>query len=360
MYATLYGQRTEIEPDERHFHRGIDGAWNLQKSSLPSVEIMHAFERLDRKCLMLLFDSADQFWDTVEKSDFNIIHAGLDPEALCSRDDFNRACMDMQNPLERKLIFYYCVRNYSHVAQNIVNHILISLGDAYALLSEPNLHEDIPLDVQSYGHGEGYRNTSSPSGFRIWTNINFCIEKTVSFLDYTAKYVFELSNIKPDIAPGKPKAAHITFGKWNDAKLARGTSLSAMSNELRLLTALRDETVHSGTIDHFSRIYEHTIGAQVKRRFILLPDHDNGKILTAPGRKRFYNQDNHLNSLLPTVLDRVFGDALSSLNQIDNNIASRWNDPESYFTRYSEVSETIENAAKTGTFIKFSPIPSQK
>lgn len=128
-----------------------------------------------------------------------------------------------------------------------------------------------------------------------------------------------------------------------------------MSDELRLINALRDETVHNGTIDHFSRIYEHTSGFKVKRRFILLPDHENGRILTAAGRKRFYSQDNHLNAVLPSILDSVFGDILSSLKEIDRRIESQWDNPESYFERHSEISEAIDTAAKTGAFMKFYP-----
>lgn len=355
MYATLYGQRTEAEPEERHFQRSPDGIWHLRKPGLPADKIMDAFERLNLKCLQLLFANADEFWDALEASNFNIIQAGLDPEALCSRDEFNDARKEISNPVEEKLILYYSIRNYNHVAQNVINHILITLGDAYRLLSEPNLHEDVPLKVQGGRDGESYRSTVSPSGFRIWTSVNFCIEKTVSLLDFTAKYVFELSQIKPGVVPRKPKASRVTFGKWRDAKLGKGTPLSTMSNELRLITALRDETVHNGTIDHFSRIYEHTVGAEVKRRFILFPDHQEGKIHTAAGRKRFFRQDNHLNAALPSILDRVFADILSSLNEIDRRIEPQWDAPESYFERYSEISETIDMAAKTGAFMKFDP-----
>lgn len=355
MYATLYGQRTEVEPEGRHFHRTPDGIWHLCRSALPANEIMEAFENLNLKCLQLLFESAEEFWDALEASNFNIIQAGLDPEALCSRDVFNDACKDMTSDLDKKLIFYYSIRNHNHVAQNIITHILIGLGDAYGLLSEPNLHENVPLDVQAGRDGENYRSTVSPSGFRIWSNINFCIEKTISLLDFTTKYVFELSHIKPGVMPGKPKARHLTFGKWKDAKLAKGTPLSTMSDELRLITALRDETVHNGTIDHFSRIYEHTSGSEVKRRFILLPDHDKGRILTAAGRKRFFDQDNHLNAVLPSFLDSVFCDVLSSLNEIDRRIDARWDDPESYFERHTEISDAINLAAKTGAFMQFNP-----
>ena len=107
------------------------------------------------------------------------------------------------------------------------------MGDAYALLSEPNLYEDIPLNVQAYEIEEHVRSTVSPSGHRIWTNVSFCIEKTVSFLDFTTKYVFEISHIKREAVPKKPKESNVTFGNWKDAKFAKDTPLSEWSDELR-------------------------------------------------------------------------------------------------------------------------------
>ena len=354
MYATLYGQRSEVEPEETHFHRAPNGIWHLKKASLLENEIMDAFERLNLKCIQLLFDSADQFWDTIETSNFDVIHAGIDPEALCSRDEFADELHKIKNPLEHKLIYYYSVRHYNHVAQNILKHILISLGDAYALLSEPNLHEDVPLLVQAHGEGEIFRNTISPSGHRIWTNISFCTEKTVSFLDFMTKYVFELSQINLGAVPNKPKARNETFRSWSKIKLAEGTALSEWSDELRLIHALRDETVHNGTIDHHAKIYEHAIGSAVQRRFILLPDHEKGRFLTSAGRKRFYRQDNHLNVVLPSILETVFRDALSSLNEIDRGIGDQWDNPNSYFERHSDFHAAIQSAEDMGAFIKSS------
>jgi hypothetical protein len=354
MYATLYGQRTEIEPEETHFHRAPNGIWHLQKASLLEDEVMDAFERLNLKCIQLLFDSAEQFWDTIETSNFDVIHAGIDPEALCSRDEFAEELHKMENPLEKKLIYYYSVMHYNHVAQNILKHILISLGDAYAFLSEPNLYEDVPLSVQAYGEGEVFRNSISPTGHRIWANISFCIEKTVSFLDFMTKYVFELSQVNLGAVSNKPKARNETFRSWSKIKLAKGTALSEWSDELRLIHALRDETVHNGTIDHYAKIYEHTIGTEVQKRFMLLPDHEKGRFLTSAGRKRFYRQDNHLNAVLPSILETVLRDALSSLNKIDDRIDHQWDDPNSYFERYSDLIAATKSAEEMGAFIKSS------
>ncbi|WKE49656.1 hypothetical protein [Gluconobacter oxydans] len=229
----------------------------------------------------------------------NIIHAGLDPEALRSREQFNTAVAGIVSNEVKRLIYYYSIKNYYHVALNMINHIIVSLGDAYAGLAEPNLYEHVSLAEQMTGEGKGYRNAVSPLGFRIWANLNFCIEKTVSFLDFSTKYVTDLTNIRPGMTSWRSKAGDTSFGKWKHLALAKGTPLCNLSDELRLIISLRDETVHNGTIDHYSRIYEQTYGERVVRRFVLMPDHRQGGLIASSGRKRFYSQDNHLNAILP-------------------------------------------------------------
>lgn len=353
MFATLYGQRPDTKPTETYFERAANGIWHLRNPDLPEGEIKDVFERLNLKCVQMLFESADQFWDTLEKSDFNIIHAGLDPEALCGKDAFTQFQKESTAPNVERLIYYYSVRHYNHVAQNILDHILISLGDVYAFLSDENLLEDVSLADQAYGNTENYRSTVSPKGHRIWASANFCIEKTVSLLDFTTKYVFELASVRPQSIPRKPKAANVTFGKWKDIKAVKGTPLAKWSDDLRLIHALRDETVHNGTIDHYSKVYEHVVGASVKRRFLLLPDNVDGKLHTAGGRKRFYRQDNHLNARLPALLVSVLNDMAKSLDEFDQTLPDQWDDPSKYFDRHSEFTAALQRAEDTGGFLKF-------
>lgn len=147
----------------------------------------------------------------------------------------------------------------------------------------------------------------------------------------------------------------MTFGKWKQLRLAKNTALCTMSDELRLLTALRDETVHNGTIDYFSRIYEHAVDSKIKGRFLLIPDHNDGRILTSAGRRRFFFQDNHLNAILPTAIHKILSDALLSLRSIDNKIPTIWKNPESYYNRFKLYSDMMETAEQMGAFVRYIP-----
>lgn len=153
---------------------------------------------------------------------------------------------------------------------------------------------------------------------------------------------------------GRLYTSSVTFGKWRKIKLAKGTTLSSLSDDLRLLTALRNETVHNGTIDHFSRVYEYAINSKVHARLLLIPDHDDGRILTAAGRRRFFHQDNHLNAILPVAIHRVLEDTLISLQIIESRMPTLWTNPSAYYDRYKEIHEALDAARKIGAFVKYS------
>lgn len=311
MYIDFYGRKTVDRPSTGHFEKTSDGIWISNNPSLPTDDIMSLLEDINLKFLQGIFSDPSEFWDALATFDFDLLHAGLDPEARAGRDQFNEFFKSASGDAQ-KLIFYYSVRGYNHATQNMLNHVIISLGDAYELLSKENLEEKVPLEVQSYG-GEHYRNLTSPTCHRIWERLGFCIEKIISFLDFLSKYIAEISATDRRKITGRLNTSSVTFGGWRKIVLAKDTALSNLSDDLRMLTVLRDEAVHNGTIDHFSRVYEHAINSKVHARFLLIPDHDGGRILTAAGRRRFFCQDNRLNVILPAAIHRVLDDTLLSL-----------------------------------------------
>lgn len=351
MYIDFYGRKRADRPSAGHFEKAPSEVWNLRNPSLPVVELMSALEDINLKVLQGLFSEPSIFWDTLATFDFDLMHAGLDPEARASRDEFNEFFRSASSEAQ-KLILYYSVRGYNHAAQNMLNHVVISLGDAYELLSRDNLEDNVPLEVQSYG-GEHYRNLYSPTCLRIWERLSFCIEKIISFLDFLSKYIAEISDIHGKKITGRLNTSSVTFGEWRKIKLAKDTALCNLTDDLRLLTVLRDETVHNGTIDHFSRIYEHAIDSKVQSRFLLLPDHDGGRILTAAGRRRFFHQDNHLNAILPGAIHRVLNDTLRSLRTVELRMPTVWTDPSSYYDRHKQIHEALDAAGKIGAFVKY-------
>lgn len=352
MYIDFYGRRTAVRPSTGHFEKTSHGIWISNNPSLPTDDIMSCLEYINLKLLQSLFSDPSKFWDAVATFDFDLLHAGLDPEARASRDQFNEFFKHASGDAQ-KLIFYYSVRGYNHAAQNMLNHVIISLGDAYELLSRENLEDSVPLEFQSFG-GDHYRNLTSLTCHRIWERVSFSIEKIISFLDFLSKYIAELSAMNVGKVTGRLNTSSVTFGEWRNIKLAKDTALSNYSDDLRMLTVLRDETVHNGTIDHFSRIYEHAINSAVQARFLLIPDHDRGRILTAAGRRRFFYQDNHLNAILPAAIHRVLVDTLLSLRTIEERMPTTWTDKSAYYERHKEVHETLLAADKIGAFVKFS------
>lgn len=352
MYIDFYGRKTVDRPSTGYFEKTLDGIWISNNPSLPVDEIMSSLEDINLKLLQRLFSDPSGFWDALATFDFDLLQAGLDPEARAGRDQFNDFFKSASGDAQ-KLIFYYSVRGYNHAAQNMLKHVIISLGDAYELLSNENLEEKVPLAVQSHG-GEHYRNLTSPTCHRIWERLSYCIEKVISFLDFLSKYIAELSAMDGKKVTGRLNTSSVTFGGWRKIKLAKDTALTNQTDDLRMLMVLRDETVHNGTLDHFSRVYEHAVDSTVQARFLLIPDHDAGRILTAAGRRRFFHQDNHLNAILPTAIHRVLDDTRLSLRTIDERMPTIWTDPSAYFDRHKEVHEALNAAGEIGAFVKFS------
>ncbi|MDO5759241.1 MAG: hypothetical protein Q4P24_17660, partial [Rhodobacterales bacterium] len=90
-------------------------------------------------------------------------------------------------------------------------------------------------------------------------------------------------------------------------------------------------------------------------RFLLIPDHDGGRILTTAGRRRFFHQGNYLNAILPTAIHRVLDDALLSLRDIEARMPTIWTDPSAYYDRHKDLHEELDAAWKIGAFVKYSP-----
>ncbi len=354
MYIDFYGRKSEQKPASGYFERSKHGLWISKNPELPIEALLSIIESIELKFLQSVFDSSSDFWDSLSKFDFNLVHAGLDPEARADRDQFNEFLKSASFDA-RRLIFYYSVRGYSHAAQNMLNHVVISLGDAYELLSKDNLVDGTPLEAQSHG-GEHYRNLSTPACHRIWERFSFCIEKVISFLDFLSKFIAEISKSDGKEISGRLNTSSVTFGEWKKISLAKNTALCEFSDELRLLQVLRDETVHNGTIDHFSRIYEHATDSKVLARFLLFPDHNAGRFLTAVGRRRFFAQDNHLNAVLPKLVHRVLVDTRESLRCIEDRMPTCWHDISDHFARHKDLQLAMNAASEIGAFIKFSPL----
>jgi hypothetical protein len=153
---------------------------------------------------------------------------------------------------------------------------------------------------------------------------------------------------------GRLNKSSVNFRKWRKIKLAKDTALFNLSDDLRILTVFRAETVNNGTIDHFSRIYEHAINSRVQPRFFIMPDHDGGRILTAAVIQRLFEQDNHLNKILPAAICWVLYDTLLSLRTIEERTPTISTDPSAYSDRHKEIHEALDAADKIGAFVKFS------
>lgn len=354
MFLDLCGRRFKEAPIGQFFYTRPDGTWRLSPE-LPSGRIQQRFEELKLKQIQSLFGSADEFWDALEGSNFNDVHGGIDPESTASAEEFREYSKTHSTGTTGKLLYYYTTMQYNHSAQEALNEIEILLGDIYFLLSEGNIQHPIPLEDQLHRDGRSVRNCASSITIRIWSMVSTIILRVVSLLDYTTKYLYELLRGEYRVASSKPKSASKTFGDLKTLGEFQNTSLLKKAEKLALLFSLRDEVVHNGILEPWSRVYEVTQGPKVVERFFLMPDHSLGGFARVGARRRFYSQDRRLNEELPELVRGILVGVSECLDRAETIIPDEWPDPSAYFARHREVHDTIESAARFRghSFIKF-------
>jgi hypothetical protein len=67
----------------------LAGIWIANNASLPTDDIMSSLEKINLKLLQGLFSDPSKFWDALASFEFDLLHAGIDPEARTIRDQFN-------------------------------------------------------------------------------------------------------------------------------------------------------------------------------------------------------------------------------------------------------------------------------
>jgi len=76
------------------------------------------------------------------------------------------------------------------------------------------------------------------------------------------------------------------------------------------------EIVHNASIDSIPKVYQNIQGKDLIEKFILLPDFKNGIIKTYKNRRRFFNDDNKLNEVLPTIIKEFWNRLKFTLSEI--------------------------------------------
>ncbi|MFW1754935.1 hypothetical protein [Acinetobacter wanghuae] len=256
-----------------------------------------------------------EYFHKLDKSKY-FIYAGLSGESLLSRDEFKSYLEETIIKSEMKESIYkyfysfevlYLIKNI----QNLCRQVQDNFYFFYDQFNTSNIFEGRKTK-------EGLTTIYSREGVIISSVLESIIIKTSSVLDYLSKLAFEVENL-PSQFNEYPKRKSLDYShgdslisQKNDEKKLKwstddrdGTVFEDKNSDILLIKKLRNHIVHNGFLDMEASIYENKENGQLKERFILMPDYNEGQLDKYKGRTLFYSKDIKINQILPELLESI-------------------------------------------------------
>ena len=173
---------------------------------------------------------------------------------------------------------------------------------------------------------DGCRIVSSPRITALISKLNSVIISLGSLLDYGAKLVYEIENLRVSFSSYQKLECYkkdIKHGKRNLLKLneLKGSLFESDSPTLTFLKEIRNKIIHDGFLDVNPQIYELRENGDVKERFILMPDlNQYGKFEKFGSRSNFYSRDTKLNIEIINLTKEIFERFGNTLDELLNPI----------------------------------------
>ncbi|TCB47469.1 hypothetical protein E0H83_03030 [Acinetobacter terrestris] len=270
------------------------------------TEYTYQFEKqlinLEHSIQKCVFGKMEAYWEA-SKVLYSLQEIGLSSESKLSVQDFESIVI--KNLPENTLKYLY-VNEIGYLisnVQNVVNSIIQILGSFFEEFNDQLLV--IPAV-------DGCRVVSSPRITALISKLNSVIISLGSLLDYAAKLVYEIENLRVSFSSYQKLECYkkdIKHGKRNLLRLneLRGSLFESDSPSLTFLKEIRNRIIHDGFLDVNPQLYEFRENGDVKERFILLPDlNQSGKFEKCGSRSNFYSRDTKLNIEIINLTKETF------------------------------------------------------
>lgn len=272
----------------------------------PLTDYAHQFERklinLEHAIQKYVFGTMETYWE-VSRVLYPLQEIGLSSESKISVNDFE-SLVNVKLPENTFKYLYlneigYLISN----VQSIVNSILQILGSFFEEFNDQLLVVP-PVD--------GYRVVSSPRITALISKLNSVIILLSSLLDYAAKLVYEVENLRISFSSYQKLECYKQDIKHGKRRLLRLNELSGSlfesgSSSLTFLKEMRNKIIHDGFLGVNPQIYELRENGKVKERFILLPDLNSaGKFEKYGSRSNFYSYETKLNIEIINLVKEIF------------------------------------------------------
>lgn len=314
IYFNLNGVLSE-KNNSQSFYKDAIGQYCSQLT-----DYAHHFEKkmiiLEHTIQKTVFGTMEEFW-LVSRALYLLQEIGLSSESQFSVDDFESIVKEKIPESTCKYLYLNEIGYLISNVKSIVNSILQILGSFFEEFNDKFL-------VVPYV--DGFRAINSPRITALISTLNSVVISLASLLDYSAKLVYEVENLRVSFSSYQKLECYkydIKHGKRKLLKLNElsGSLFESNSKNLTFLKEMRNKIIHDGFLDVDPKIYEVRENGELKERFILLPDlNSKGKFEKYGSRGNFYSQDTRLNVEIIGLVKEIFERFGKTVDELFNGI----------------------------------------
>lgn len=278
----------ELETSIRKYHYPGDDI--LYEMDLELVSLYDKFRDL-------LFLDTDEYYRELAIMPIFVQEAGQDAECCLSAQNFTELINNYSCKIPNLYKYLYLVDCQFLVGtiQNIIDCLEDCFCNFYINLCQIELNHNIEKDSTIWTSSYQSRNTAAM--------LEIYFSKAYSILDVICKIAFELENPMSDFSKYKKlKCGDVLWGdrKKLNINKTQGT-LFEECKVVKQIESLRNEFVHNGTWELVPKVYVVVENKEVKERFMLYPDFEQGRLATVKNRKHFFSSGIKSNDIMPQI-----------------------------------------------------------
>lgn len=320
MFYNTNGIPTESPIEGKYWIQQFEYNYILKENDI-TYEIEAECQILYELISIKLFGNVATYYSKLPTIPLWIMEAGLDAEFKISRLEFEKiVAQNKSNQEYCKMLYLYDFRNLIASIQNSIIESKYLLGQFFKQLNENDF-----LIIKNPINENGLQNASGLIVTEIFSTLNHLFICLYSILDFTTKLFFEFENTVSEFSVyPRLKSLNKTYGDHKRLiSFDKTNTIFEHSETLDTIITIRNEIVHNSTIDNLPKVYQSFQDGKLIEKYILLPDFENGKLISFVNRKRFFDNDTKVNEILPDMIKEFWTRILMSIKSLKNSYLNK-------------------------------------
>ena len=263
----------------------------------------------------LLFPDTEKYYEQIDSVPIFVREAGYNSDCSLSSEQLLELIDIFKDTVPDLYKHLYLVDIQFLIAtiQNLLDSMNYAFTNYYVEISKINVTDILRSDADTTLMLNSYEARCLSSLVESY------FTKAYSILDMLTKIEYEFEH-KYDTFDSfkKTKSANILWGDRKKLNIETQNTIFSRSNTVKLIESLRNEVVHNGSIEENPRVFIRFENNQIAERFMLIPDHTDGLLVTSKSRKHFFSQENKANYVLPTIHFDYLNEVLSTIKYLNN------------------------------------------